>query len=169
MNYILPQTQSATIKMLIGTLILFCCAQISIPLQPVPITLQTLGVLCLGLCFERRVAMQAVLFYIALGAVGAPVFAGFKPGAITFFSPTAGYLIGFVAAIYAMTSMNKETLLKQVLASFLGLFLIYFCGVCGLLRYMDFNHAISVGVLPFIIPGCIKSALLIAILRYLKN
>ena len=67
------------------------CSWISIPLGPVPFTLQTLGILAVMLTIGGRRGTIAVLVYLALGAVGAPVFAGFK-------GPTGGFLVGFIIA-----------------------------------------------------------------------
>ena len=72
------------------------CSWISIPLGPVPFTLQTLGILAVMLTVGGRRGTIAILVYLALGAVGVPVFAGFKGGIMSFIGPTGGFLIGFV-------------------------------------------------------------------------
>ncbi len=74
------------------------CSWISIPLGPVPFTLQTLGILAVMLTIGGRRGTIAVLVYLALGAVGAPVFAGFKGGIMSFAGPTGGFLVGFLIA-----------------------------------------------------------------------
>ena len=64
----------------ISAALIAVCSWISIPLGPVPFTLQTLGILAVMLTAGGRRGTIAVLVYLALGAVGVPVFAGFKGG-----------------------------------------------------------------------------------------
>ncbi|THH38789.1 biotin transporter BioY [Aliishimia ponticola] len=79
-----------------GSLFIAICAQISVPMYPVPMTLQTLAILLVGLSFGARMGAVTVLAYLAEGAMGLPVFANAGNGA-AFFGPTGGFLIGFVA------------------------------------------------------------------------
>jgi biotin transport system substrate-specific component len=62
---------------------------------PAPITLQTLGVMLAGSILGWKRGTLSVLLYLALGAVGLPVFAGGKGGLGAFVGPTSGYLFGF--------------------------------------------------------------------------
>ena len=71
-------------------------AQITIPIDPVPISLATFGVMTCGLILGWKYGALAVAVYILLGAVGAPVFAGFKNGAAVLAGPTAGYILGYL-------------------------------------------------------------------------
>ena len=74
------------------------CSWINIPIGPVPFTLQTLGILAVMLTCGGRRGTLSILVYLALGACGIPVFAGFKGGVAAFAGPTGGFLIGFVFA-----------------------------------------------------------------------
>lgn len=78
-----------------GSMLIAIAAQISVPMWPVPMTLQTLAVLLVGLCFGARLGAMTLLAYLAEGAMGLPVFANGGNGA-AFFGPTAGFLVGFV-------------------------------------------------------------------------
>ena len=78
-----------------GSLFIALAAQVSVPMFPVPMTLQTLAVLIVGLSFGSRLGAATLLAYLAEGAMGLPVFAKAMNGA-AFFGPTAGFLIGFV-------------------------------------------------------------------------
>ena len=140
-------------------------AQIQIPLQPVPITLQPTAVMVLGLFFTKRSAVQAVLVYILLGATGMPIFAGYSAGYGILMGPSAGYLLGFILAVYVMTSIKSGPFVSVIL----GTCSIYFCGVCWLSMSIGFPQAITLGVMPFIIPGFIKSFLLAGIAKFLKS
>ena len=71
-------------------------AQIQIPMAPVPVSLATFGVMMCGLLLGWKWGAVTVTVYILLGAVGVPVFAGFKGGAAALTGPTGGYIIGYL-------------------------------------------------------------------------
>ena len=78
-----------------GSMFIAMAAQVSVPMFPVPMTLQTLAILIVGLTFGSRMGAAALLAYLAEGAVGLPVFAnGANTAALV--GPTAGFLFGFV-------------------------------------------------------------------------
>lgn len=162
---ILSLTRSHGFVVFLGAAVLFLAAQIQIPLQPVPITLQTMGVMILGLLFEKKAAMQAVLLYITLGIVGLPVFAGFS----TLFTvgARAGYLVGFVLAVWAMTSARERLSLLGL--NLLGTVIIYVCGIAWLSVFLGFEQAILVGLMPFLFSGAIKVFLLAGAVRYIRG
>ncbi|UPA55330.1 biotin transporter BioY [Wolbachia pipientis] len=167
-------SRSTLAEILSCVLLLFLMAQISVPLQPVPITLQTLGVMLIGLKFNRRTAFYSMLTYLSLGAAGFPVFANFC-GYHIFLGPTGGYLIGCLAAVMVMSKVNE--LLNSEYKSFVcdsssclaGTVVIFICGVGWLAIYVGLEQAIMVGILPFILPGLVKIFLLVAALQYLKK
>ena len=70
----------------------------AIQVGALPITLQTLGVLLAGASLGPKKGPLAVLLYLALGAIGLPVFAGGSAGVGVVFGPTGGFLFGFVLA-----------------------------------------------------------------------
>lgn len=82
MNTLLEKiTDSKTIlKSLMGLVLMIVCSQIVIPIQPVPITLQTVAVLVIGLTFSTREAFYAMMSYLTIGMVGAPFFANWTLG-----------------------------------------------------------------------------------------
>jgi biotin transport system substrate-specific component len=86
----------------IAAFVLFTAAgaQLAIPLPwtPVPVTMQTLFVVLAGIALGPRGGFTAMLSYLALGAAGVPVFAGFSLGPAVLFGPTGGYLVMFPAA-----------------------------------------------------------------------
>ncbi len=81
-----------------GALVVALSAQVVIPMQPVPFTGQTFGVLIVGGALGFRRGALALLLYIALGALGLSVFAEGTSGVARIVGATGGYLIGFVAA-----------------------------------------------------------------------
>lgn len=78
-----------------GSLFIALAAQVSVPFFPVPLTLQTLAILIVGLTFGARLGAITLVAYLAQGAAGLPVFANGMNG-VAFFGPTAGFLVGFV-------------------------------------------------------------------------
>jgi len=77
-----------------GSLFIALAAQASVG-WPVPISLQTLAILIVGLTFGSRLGAVTLLAYLAQGAMGLPVFAnGMSTAALV--GPTAGFLYGFV-------------------------------------------------------------------------
>src|SRR5437660_1344422 len=95
-------------QILIGVSLLFLCAEVSIPLKPVPITLQTVPVLLIGLYYSRKAAIKTMLAYLSLGTLGLPIFANFSGGIHTLINVTAGYRIGFLVAVVAMTTAREH-------------------------------------------------------------
>lgn len=83
-----------------GTIFIALAAQISVPMIPVPMTLQTLAILAVGFTFGSRLGAATLLAYLAEGAMGLPVFASGMNG-LAFAGPTAGFLIGFVMMAWA--------------------------------------------------------------------
>ncbi len=92
-----------TIKKLLmvlgGSALIAIAAQVSVPMLPVPMTLQTLAVLIVGLSFGARLGGVTLLAYLAEGAMGLPVFANGMNG-VALVGPTAGFLFGFVGMAY---------------------------------------------------------------------
>ena len=73
----------------------------AIPLGPVPITLQTLGISLTGLCLGPWRGLAAVALYVGVGAAGLPVFSGGGAGIGVLVGPTGGYLLSFPLAAFA--------------------------------------------------------------------
>ncbi|GAB4386868.1 biotin transporter BioY [Albidovulum sp.] len=94
----LVPSQSLPVRLLMvagGSLFIALAAQVTVPMIPVPVTLQTLAVLIVGFAYGSRMGALTLLAYLGEGAMGLPVFANFGNGA-AFFGPTAGFLLGFV-------------------------------------------------------------------------
>jgi biotin transport system substrate-specific component len=91
-----------------GAIGLALLAQIQVPLQPVPVTGQTFGVLLVGALLGSRRGALSMLTYLSLGAAGLPVFAGLGAGASHFAGPTGGYLVGFVMAAWLVGRLAER-------------------------------------------------------------
>ena len=79
-----------------GTLLIALAAQVRVPMYPVPMTLQTLAILTIGLTYGARLGAATLIAYLAEGAMGLPVFAGGGAGLAYMAGPTGGFLVGFV-------------------------------------------------------------------------
>jgi len=151
----------------IGLLTLF--SKIYIPLQPVPITLQTVAVMLIGLLYSRTNAIQTVAMYLALGALGMPVFAGPVAGMAKLIGPTGGYLVGFLSAVIVMTTLrtwlNKPTFMHQTALCVAGTVALFACGITWLTYLSNFEAAITAGILPLIVPSILKIGILVSMLK----
>lgn len=158
-----------------GAALTAIAAQISVPLQPVPITGQTLAVLIVGVTLGATRGGLSLLLYAVLGLVGLPVFApqadgGHLTGLAALTSPSFGYIIGFVfAAILTGWLAQREwdrKLARNLLAFFAGSVVPFAFGLpwlavaLGNLGYPnDLNSVLVAGFYPFIIGGVIKAVL----------
>lgn len=137
---------------LIFTAVTAVSAQIAIPLgfTPVPITLQVLVVLLSGLTLGSRWGAVSQMQYLALGALGLPVFAGWNAGPVALWGPTAGYLIGFVPAAFlagwAIERAGSRRGIGAWLGGVLGIAAIYLCGASWLVMWMSVISLESVGL-----------------------
>ncbi|MCE5293285.1 MAG: biotin transporter BioY [Chlamydiales bacterium] len=161
------------VQVLIGVGLLACSAQISIPLQPVPITMQSAAVLLIGLFYSQSAAVKTLIAYLTLGALGAPVFANFSGSFAHFLQPTAGFLFGFIACVAIMTAfrdkIGRETFLTQVSACALGSLAMYACGISWLALFVGVPKAFYYGFVPFIIPGIIKGFIVAYASKHCKS
>jgi biotin transport system substrate-specific component len=156
----------ALAAIVLGVGLLTLSAKIQVPFWPVPMTLQTLAVLMLGMVCGPWLAVAVVVAYLLVGAAGLPVFAGTPErgiGLAYMMGPTAGFLAGFVlaapvAGVLAARGWGS-TFLSCAGAMLLGHAVIVLSGVVWLVVLMGARRAIDVGLLPFLIPGLAKSAL----------
>ena len=156
-------------------------AFISIPLGPVPITLQTLFVLLTGLLLGFKWGLGAIGVYLLAGAVGLPVFSQGRGGFAHFLGPTGGYLIGFIAAVcvvgliadWIRHRLPENALSRfglELLAVTLGTATIYAVGVPWLktVAQLPWQTALSLGVIPFLIGDLVKIFATVMIARIVR-
>lgn len=150
-------------------------AQVQIPLWPVPISGQTLGVLLVGASLGAHRAALSMVAYLVLGLVGLPLFAGGEGGAAMVLSPSFGYIIGFVFAAWVIGRLSERRWDRHrglSLLAFLGASLVPFAvGVpyLGLVLASagmphDVGTLVSLGVAPFLVGGVVKWLLAAALL-----
>lgn len=147
-----------------GSVLVGMSAQISVPMFPVPMTLQTLAISLIGLTYGARLAGATLLAYLAQGAAGLPVFAGGAAGAVHLVGPTGGFLVGFVAMAW-LTAVLVERgfdrgFPRLFLAAFIPALLLFVPGVLWLwtVTPLDLHGAAMAGAVPFQLGGLVKSA-----------
>jgi biotin transport system substrate-specific component len=133
-------------------------ANIVIPIQPVPITLQTLFVLLAGASIGLGWGSLSQAIYLGLGVAGMPVFAGGAAGGAVFGGPTGGYLFSFLVAPLVVGWLLRRSMATswQVFAFIVGTAVIFLFGVTYLAVFIthDMGRALVVGLLPFL-PGAV--------------
>lgn len=140
-------------------------AYLTIPIQPVPFTMQPFAVMLSGVILGGRYGFISMVIYLLLGGIGVPVFAGGKSGFGIIFGPTGGYLLSYpIAAFligYLTERRSSQTYLWNTLALLAGLAVIYILGVWQLrsVLKLDLAKAISIGCIPYIGFDLIKVAL----------
>jgi biotin transport system substrate-specific component len=151
------------LAVLVGSAILAVSAQITVPSIPVPMTMQSLAVLALGVVLGARLGTTAVLLYLAEGASGLPVFAGFSGSLAHLAGPTGGYLMSFVPAAWLAGRLAQagwgQGLLRPFLAYGLGHVVILAMGAAWLATFVGGSQAVALGVVPFIAGSLVKSML----------
>ncbi|MFN3973082.1 MAG: biotin transporter BioY [Gemmobacter sp.] len=107
------------LMVLAGSAAIALAAQVSVPMYPVPMTLQTLAISIIGLTYGSRLAAATVLAYLAEGAMGLPVFSGGNGGIGWLLGgPTAGFLWGFVAMAWLTGWLAERFAARGVMALF---------------------------------------------------
>ncbi len=147
------------VTVVICSFLLILSAKIKVDLYPVPMTLQPLAVLLIAMLCGRNIAVAAVSLYLFQGIVGIPVFA-YGGGLPYLLGPTGGFLFGFLFSSMLIGELADrgwgKSLLKSVFAMFLGLSVIYICGIFQLSILKGFDFAILNGLKPFIIGDLYK-------------
>lgn len=165
------KTKAMTFVMGVG--LMFICSQLAIPLEPVPITLQTVGVMFIGLMYTPRMALAIIAGYLTMGALGFPVFSSYSGGLPILLGTRGGYLLGFLPTVYMMAVL-REKYAKDSGWFFLGICtigtIIYMgLGALWLSKFIGFEKAITLGVYPFILPGFLKAFILSGALYGVKK
>ena len=147
------------IVLLLGVTILSLSAHFKVPFYPVPMTLQTLVVLLIGMSYGLHLGGATILSYLLLGAFGAPVFSG-GVGFVYLVGPTGGYLVGFFVAAAVLgflteRGMGQNWVTSAVLAV-IGTVIIYALGLSWLTSIIGFEKAVQFGLMPFVFGDCLK-------------
>lgn len=160
---------------LAGSALIAIAAQIAIPVpfSPVPLTMQPLAVLLVGVVLGSGRGAAAALLYLLEGASGLPVFAEGKGGAFWLAGPTAGYLLSYPFAAFIAGWFSERGWggsIGRALAGMLAaLAVIYAGGWIWLAVLTDARTAFAAGVAPFVVADIVKIALGAAMLPYAQK
>ena len=148
---------------LIGSILLAISSKIKIPFYPVPMTMQTLVVLAIGIAFGWKLGVATITLYLFEGIIGLPVFSGTPEkgiGLVYFTGPTMGYLVGFLVAAF-FTGFLKfdnwiqkpDASLEAFLVNFIKLLIsvatIYLLGILWLSKFVGWDKVLLFGLKPF--------------------
>lgn len=155
-----------------GSIALTISAHVKIPFYPVPVTMQTLVVLLIGMSYGPRLGAVTIAAYLAQGAMGLPVFAS-GAGLLYMAGPTGGYLAGFLAASIVMGALAQrgwgKTAASTALAMIIGNLVIYALGVAWLANLFGMSVAINAGVLPFLYGDALKIVIAAGLMPFAWN
>lgn len=152
------------------------CSYIQVPL-PVPFTLQLFAIFLAIYLLGPFKSFLTILLYLLLGLIGVPVFANFKAGISAFYSPTGGFLIGFliVPLIYLpFYLLNNKNEIFYIISMIIGLLITYIIGSLFFIYVfkkgeISLLSALTITVFPFIIPDILKLILAYFIGKILKK
>ena len=171
-------TQSKLLKnlfiALIGTILLAISSKIKIPFYPVPMTMQTLVVLIIGIGFGWKLGVATITLYLVEGIIGLPVFSGTPEkgvGLVYFTGPTMGYLIGFlVAAFFAGKFNYNNNLITNFLKLTFATSFIYILGMLWLGELIGWDKPIfKLGAQPFLLAELFKILLATVAINQIKK
>lgn len=164
----LASTGSRTRSMVFVALsvaIIAVSAWVTVPIGPVPFTLQMFAIAFAIFVLTPRQCMAAICSYLVLGAIGIPVFSGMRGGFGIFAGPTGGFLWGYIIAV-AVASMLLALLRKRGFDNVgvyivVGIVFTAISYVCGWAQYMLLAHvsplaSFAVTVAPFVVVDVVK-------------
>ena len=171
-------TQSRLVKnlfiALIGSILLAISSKIKIPFYPVPMTMQTLVVLIIGIGFGWKLGVATITLYLFEGIIGLPVFSGTPEkgiGLIYFTGPTMGYLIGFIVTAFIAGKFNyNNNLIVNFLKLTFATSFIYILGIFWLGELIGWDKPIfKLGAQPFLLAELFKILLATFTINQIKK
>jgi len=159
---------------LMGTVLLAISSKIKIPFYPVPMTMQTLVILFLGVALGWKLGLATVSLYLFEGIIGIPVFSGSPEkgvGIIYFTGPTMGYLIGFLFTVYFAGSFNfSKNLFIKFLQLLFSVSFIYILGILWLGTLIGWEKPLfQLGVQPFLLAELFKILIVLISFSQIKK
>ena len=157
----------------IFTAIIAALSQLSIPMPyGVPMTMQTFAIMFAGIVLGAKRGALSALVYVLIGAIGAPVFAGFAGGMGIVLGMTGGFILSFpLVALFAGMGEGRKKLIWFVMGLCAGVIINYICGMLWFSFVMasDLKIAFTACVLPFIPTDIVKLVLAAVIGRRVKG
>ena len=172
----IPKTESKLLTLvkdiiliLLFTILTGVFAKIKIEIGPVPITFQTLAVLLSGALLGSFKGAMSQLTYLVFGLAGIPWFS--RGGGFSYlFSPTFGYILGFVFAAFFVGFLCEKgwnkNLKRAILIMVSGNTILYLPGLFWLAKFIGFGKVLAVGFFPFLLGDILKILLAGSILPF---
>ena len=159
---------------LLGSILLALSAKIKIPFYPVPMTMQTLVVLCIGISFGWKLGMVTISLYLFEGIIGMPVFSGTPEKGlwiVYFTGPTMGYLIGFIVTGFIAGKFNYDNnLINNFFKLVFATSFIYILGMLWLGTLIGWDKPIfKLGAQPFLLAELFKILIVTFALNQIKK
>lgn len=135
-------------------------AWVTVPIGPVPITLQMFAIVFSILVLTPKQCIVAICCYVLLGAIGAPVFSGMRGGFGVLAGPTGGFIWGFVlgviVAVGLLALFRSRGIDNVFVAVLVGIVFTVVSYACGTVQFMSIAHvnmmgALAVTVFPFVL------------------
>lgn len=154
-----------------GATVVATLAQVEVPLWPVPITGQTLGVVVVGAALGARRGAAALTTYLFAGLAGLPVFAGFTGTIAAAAKPSFGFILGFVVAAFVAGWFAERAWDRKPLLAFVGFVAASAIPFVFGIPYMalilngvgggafSVSEILAFGLWPFVVGGLIKAAI----------
>ena len=153
-----------------GTALMTASSYVSVPMVPVPMTMQTLAATLIGALYGWRLGALTIAVWLLQGALGMPVFSNGAGGIAHLFGRTGGYLFAFPVAaaatgFLAERGWSGDRVVRAFLAMLAGNALCLMIGGAWLAMLIGAEKAFWFGVVPFVLGAIVKSALGAAILK----
>ncbi len=169
-----PGLAKSVMMVVLGSLLLTLSAKVQVPFFPVPMTMQVLVVLLIGVSFGPKLAGATLAAYLMQGAIGLPVFAGTPEkgiGLAYMAGPTGGYLAGFFVAAVATGWLAERgwdrSIWRLTATGLVGLAAIYALGLLWLGILIGWDQPIlAYGLWPFLPAEALKLALLVMLVHF---
>lgn len=164
-----------TLTIIGASILIALAAQVAIPIpgSPVPLTLQPIAVLLVGVTLGAWRGSAAAALYLLEGISGLPVFAQGHGGPVWLIAPTAGYLWSYPFAAWLSGFVSQRgwgsTIVRSVSGMLLALAVIYLGGWSWLAVLTSTRVAFATGVAPFVLADIIKVALAASLLPYAQR
>lgn len=157
--------------------VLIVCSYLSIPIGPVAISIQTLGVFLIAYLFGAKIGFLTTLSYLIIGLIGVPVFAGGTSGLSKIFSPSFGFLLAFLPVSYFIGKNNHRKRAEMLGIYLIANIFIYIIGAAYFYIFMNIYNGVatnisktlSLTVFPFIFGDFLKIVLVEIISRPIKK
>ena len=159
----------------VSVAIITVCSWVTVPIGPIPITLQMFAIPLIICILPPRCSIAAVCIFLFLGCLGVPVFSGFRGGIGVLLGPTGGYLLGYIPgtiagaliASYAKRYFPDRKVLLYAFEAAAGLVFTLIAYATGWIQYANvagitLEASFIVSVAPFIVPDIVKVLVAVA-------